>query len=85
MIAPDLRQLLCELSEKMAEASHLAVQYQRLAQRLNGAQVAWSDLDPMGIRAGGVAEKGSQFSLWLTASAQRGYISLDRLPREIRP
>jgi chromosome segregation ATPase len=84
MIEPGLQELLSELATKMAEASHLAVEYQQLAQRLNEAQVAWSDLNPMGVRAGGVAEKGSQFSLWLMAAAQRGFISPSRLPKEIR-
>ncbi len=83
-IEPDLRAILSELASKMAEVSHLALHYRRFAQQLNAAQIAWSDLDPMGIRAGGVADRGSQFALWLNAAAQRGYISVDVLPQEIR-
>lgn len=82
-IEPELRAIISELAGKMAEVSHLALTYRAVVQQLNAAEIAWSDLNPMGIRAGGVSEKGSQFALWLNAAAQRGYISPDLLPKEI--
>jgi len=84
-IEPEFRALLSEIASRMAAISRLALEYRHLAQRLNQADIAWSDLDPMGIRVGGVAEKGSQFTLWLTAAAKRGYLNEDLLPREIKP
>ncbi len=83
-IEPDVRALLSELARSMALTSHLAIQYRELTQKLNTAKIAWADMNPMGIRVGGVAEKGSHYTLWLNAAAQRGYIELDMLPKMAR-